>query len=45
MDRKTRRFISIDEEVKCLEWDSKINASLLSEKLKGHLCRYRGFRK
>ena len=45
MDRKIRRFISIDEEVKCLECDSKINASLMSEKLKGHLCKYRGFRK
>lgn len=45
MDRKVRRFISVDEEVKCLECDSKINDSLLSEKLKGHLCKYRGFRK
>lgn len=42
MDRKIRRFISIDKEVKCLECESKINAS--SEKLKGHLCKYRGFR-
>ena len=45
MDRKVRRFIFVDEEVRCLECDSKINASLISEKLKGHLCKYRGFRK
>ena len=45
MDRKIRRFIAIGKEVKCLECDSKINGSLLSEKLKGHLCKYRGFRK
>ncbi|WP_133016464.1 hypothetical protein [Clostridium cuniculi] len=44
MDRKIRRFISIDKKVKCLECDSKINVSLMSEKLKGHLCKYRGFR-
>ena len=45
MDRKIRRFISVDEEVKCLECNSKINDSLLSERLKGHLCKYRGVRK
>lgn len=44
MDRKIRRFVSIDKEVKCLECDSKISDSLMSEKLKGHLCKYRGFR-
>ena len=44
MDRRVRRFVSIDKEVKCLECDSKINDSLMSEKLKGHLCKYRGFR-
>ena len=44
IDRKIRRFISIDKEVKCLDCGSKINASLMSEKLKGHLCKYRGFR-
>ena len=44
MDRRVRRFISIDKKVKCLECDSKINDSLLSEKLNRHLCGYRGFR-
>ena len=44
MHRKIRRFVSIDKEVKCLECDSKISDSLMSEKLKGHLCKYRGFR-
>ena len=45
MDKRVRRFISVDEEVKCLECNSKINDSLLSERLKGHLCKYRGVRK
>ena len=45
MDKRVRRFISVDEEVKSLECNSKINDSLLSERLKGHLCKYRGFRK
>lgn len=46
IDRNFRTFISIDNEVKCLECDrsfGKLNDNLLNERLKKHLCRWKGY--
>ena len=46
IDRNFRTFISIDNEVKCLECDrsfGKLNDGLSNERLKKHLCKWRSF--
>lgn len=44
IDRNFRTFISIDNEVKCLECDrsfGKLNDDLSNERLKKHLCKWK----
>lgn len=46
IDRRVRKFISVDKEVKCLECDHNfgiLNNRLYSKKLKRHLCKWRKF--
>lgn len=46
IDRKLRTFISIDNEVKCLECDcsfGELTDRLANERLKKHLCKWKGY--